>query len=39
MNECHPYLTIPSLVAAKIFVLGAGIAAIAANDKVSFGCA
>lgn len=31
------YLTIPSLVAAKMFVLGAGIVAIAENDEVSFG--
>jgi hypothetical protein len=32
------HLTIPSLVAAKIFVLGAGIATIAANGKASFAC-
>ncbi len=32
------HLTIPSLVAARIFVLGAGITAIAANAKASFGC-
>lgn len=33
------YLTIPSLVATKTFVLGAGTPAMAENARPSFGCA